>query len=209
MFYRVIRRLGVLDVTRLMHLPAGECHGRRCPEGYEIRFIQRDELELLLKEERISSQVGNVNALDDSRRALVAAFHKGRVVSFAWFAKQAIEANDNFSRAAHLGISIDMPDGTAFVFNAWTDRDHRGKRLIAALLTWATRNRVCGAWSLLTMIDWTNEKSIKSFKHLGMQTLGHVYRLGRGRWQVSLVPESAGRIGFRVAEDAPGFKLAW
>ncbi len=208
-FYRIVRHFGVFDVTQLLHLSAGRCLDQPCPKGYEIRCIGADELEQLLAEQRISTQVGKPGELRDSRRAIVAAFHDGRVVSFAWLATQTIDGSDNYSRSRHLGTSIDMPDGTAFVFNAWTDPDHRGKRLLAALLTWATHNRVCGAWSLLTMIDWTNEKSYRAFRHMGMRELGFVYRLGAGRWQLSLIPESAGSFGLGVAKDAPGFKWAW
>jgi hypothetical protein len=206
--YRLIRRLGVLDVTRLMHLPTTECHDECCPAGYEIRCVPAEELAQLLRERRISPQVGTPDMSAGGRCELVAAFHDARVVSFAWFASQSVAGAANFSRAAHLGTSVDMPEGTAFVFNAWTDQQHRGKRLIAAIMTWAIRNRVCGACSLLTMIDWTNEKSIRAFAYMGMRPIGNIYRFGRGPLQISLVPGAAAGLGVRVAEDAPGLKWA-
>ena len=207
--YRLVRRLGILDVTQLLHLPAGNCHHQPCPQGYEIRCVGTDELTQLLTEKRISAQVVGGSRRGAARRVLVAAFYQGRAVSFAWLARQTISGDENFSRAEHLGTSIEMPDGMAFVFNVWTDHEHRGKRLIAALLTWATDNRASGAWSLLTMVDWTNHASRRAFRHMGMQELGFVYRLGRGRLQLSLIPESVARIGLRVAQDAPGLKWAW
>ena len=72
-------------------------------------------------------------------------FHDGRVVSFVWFVSQTVEASDNVSRAAHLGISVDLPDGTVFVYNAWTDPDQRGRRLAGLALAFAVRHRVLGA----------------------------------------------------------------
>ena len=206
--YRLIRRLGVLDVTQLMHLPTTECQDESCPVGYEIRCVQAEELARLLSDQRISPQVGSPEMYGGGRRALVAAFHDARVVSFVWLASQSIAGAANFSRAAHLGTSIEMPEGTAFVFNAWTDQQHRGKRLIAAIMTWAIRNRVCGAWSLLTMIDWTNDKSIRAFAYMGMKPIGNIYRCGRGPLQISLIPGAAARLGLTVAEDAPGLKWA-
>lgn len=206
--YRGVRRAGVVDISRLMHLPASECRHRSRPDGYQVHSVGKAELEDLLTRKLIPKQVGCPKDLLGDRRALVAAFHEDRVVSFAWFAKQTIDAKDNFCRTEQLGTSVDMPDGTAFVYNAWTDPEHRGKRLIAAVLSYALRNRVAGAWSYLASIDWINDKSIRAFTYLGMQSLGTVVRIGRGPLQVSLTPASARRLGLRIAEQAPGLKVA-
>jgi ribosomal protein S18 acetylase RimI-like enzyme len=206
--YRCIRRLGVVDITYLMHLPANECRYHARPVGYQIRTITSGELASLLAAGRISEQVGKPQDLDDHRRSLVVAFADQQVVSFVWFAKQAIEARDNYSRTVHLGTSVDMPDGTAYVYNAWTAPEHRGRRLVAAIVAHALRNRVAGAWSFLASIDWTNQKSMSAFEFIGMQKLGLVVRFGRGPLQLSLVPAAARRLGLRIAENVPGLKVA-
>lgn len=207
--YRGIRRLGIVDVTQLMHLPSGELQDQRRTDGYEIRGIQADELSELIQSKRVSEQVGNAQALEDGRHAVLAAFHGDRAVSFVWFANRTVAAADNYSRASHLGTSIDMPDGTVFVYNAWTDPDHRGKRLIGSIMAYAIRHRVVGACSLLTSIDWTNQKSIRAFEFIGMHSLGSVVRFGRGPLQVSLTPSEAERLGVRVGADAPGYRVAF
>lgn len=207
LLYAFIRRFGVMDVTRLMHVSTTQCDDTLCPEGYEIRGAQMGELAELIRVGSAPQHLGDARNVDDARRAVILTFCGGRVVSFLWLATEAIPGTDNFSRAAHLGTSIEMPDGTGFVYNAWTDPEHRGKRLIAAMLNWATCNRVMGTKSLLTMIDWTNSRSIRAFEHLGMRSLGSIYRMGRGPLQVSLLPASAGKIGLRLGADAPGIKL--
>ena len=207
--YRVVRRLGVVDVTRLLHLPQSGCHQENCPDEYVVRTVSQDELTELRRLKLVPRQAGKPKHLADKRRSLVAVFHGDEVVSFLWMAKQAIDGENNYSRSVHLGTSIDMPDGTAFVYNAWTSPKHRGKRLIAVMMCWAVRNRVAGAWACLTMIDWTNTKSIRAFHHVGMRPLGFVIRIGRGPLQISLVPNAARRIGLRVADKAPGVKMAW
>ncbi|MFK8114140.1 MAG: hypothetical protein AB8B91_18205 [Rubripirellula sp.] len=208
LLYRGIRRAGIVDITCLMHLPANECRYRSRTSGYEIRSIDKAELKELIASKRIPAAVGDPQDLSDGRRALVTAFHENRVVSFTWFAKQAIDGKDNFSRTEHLGTSVDMPDGTAFVYNAWTAPEHRGKRLVAALLAYALKNRVAGAWSFLASIDWTNHRSLRAFSFLGMSQLGTVIRFGRGPLQVSIVPTAARRLGLRIAEKEPGVKVA-
>jgi RimJ/RimL family protein N-acetyltransferase len=207
-FYASIRRLGVLDVTRLMHVSAIQGDGEVCPSGYEIRNAHVGELAELMNSGLAPEQLGDPDEIDGTRRAAILTFHEGRVVSFLWLAKDNVRGEDNFSRSPHLGTSIDMPDGAGFVYNAWTDPEHRGKRLIAAMLHWATDNRVMGTTSLLTMIDWTNSQSIRAFQHLGMQSLGSIYRVGRGPLQISVLPKSASNVGLRLATDAPGVKVS-
>ena len=56
-------------------------------------------------------------------------------------------------------------------------------------------------------LDQSNVNS-PAFEHVGMQPLGTIVRFGRGPLQLSIVPESAKRIGIRVAKDAPGLNWA-
>ncbi len=169
--------------------------------------VDAEELARLLDSNRAPSQIGSPQSMADGRRVVVAAFAGENVVSFVWLAKQSVAATDNYSRARHLGTSIDLPPDTAFVFNAWTDPKHRGKRLIGALLTHAVENRILDTSSLVTSIDWTNEKSIRAFQFIGMRRLGTVIRIGRGRLQLSFVPRVR-RLGLRIAQEAPGVKFA-
>ena len=207
LLYAGIRRLAVLDVTRLLHVHVTSYDDAVCPAGYEIRGTHSSELASLIRDGNAPEHLCDLRNLDDTRKTAILTFHDGRVVSFLWLAKESVAGKDNFSRATHLGTSIEMPDGTGFVYNAWTDPDHRGKRLIAAMLNWATCNRVMGTTSLLTMIDWTNSRSIRAFEHLGMNQLGSIYRFGRGSAQISLLPESASKLGLQLAADAPGVKI--
>ncbi len=209
LMYRLVCRLGIVDVACLMHLPQSGCKKVACPEGYTVRSVTQEELEDLLKTKRVNRQVGKAKLLADKRRALVAVFHEDKVVSFMWMAKQAIDSKNNYSRSVHLGTSIDLPDGTGFIYNAWTSPKHRGKRLVGVMCSWAVRNRVVGAWACLMMADWTNKKSVRAFHYVGMRHLGYVIRIGRGPLQISLVPNAAQRIGLRVADHAPGMKMAW
>ncbi len=205
--YRLIRRLGIMDVSRLMQLRKSDCRQTDLAEGYDLRLVTAAELDRLLETGRVATQVGEPEILCDAGRAIVAAFQGDRVVSFLWLARDAISAADNYSRAPHLGTSLVLPEGTAFVFNAWTNPDHRGKRLIASLLAYAIGHQVLGANTLLTTIDWTNQKSIRAFGYLGMKKLGTIVRMGQGRLQFSLIPR-LDRLGLQIAQDTPGYTMA-
>ncbi|MGB7344386.1 MAG: hypothetical protein WBD20_09250 [Pirellulaceae bacterium] len=207
--YAVVRRLRIIDVTQFLHLPQGNTLSVACPHEFTVRTVNENELATLTKSNLIDPMVGDASRLRHPRRALIAVFSGEQVVSFLWLANEAVDSRDNYSRSEHLGTSINMPDGTVFIYNAWTSPEHRGKRLIAAMVSWGLHNRVLGAHACLTMIDCTNDRSIRAFEHLGMQRLGWTTRIGCGRFQFSIVPSKAKRFGLKIADSAPGVKLAW
>ncbi|MEL6108659.1 MAG: hypothetical protein AAFU85_21850 [Planctomycetota bacterium] len=206
--YALVRHFGVVDVRWLLHAPSQHIAPAQQPAGYEIRCVPMGELAELIRAGRVDRRVGDYRTLEHADRRLIAAYKGSRIVSFAWLANQTLAGRDNASRWRHLGTSVEVPDGSSFVYNAWTDPDHRGNRLVAALLRWALRNGVGGAWSVATMIDWTNDESKRAFQQLGMRRLGLVIRIGRGPLQFSLLPAAATSVGMRVGRDAPGVKLA-
>jgi hypothetical protein len=208
LLYAAAGRLGILDAKLVMHAREPDIAGDGAPNGYEIAVFDQDSLAGFLRNGRAPQSIGNPQRLDDPRLALIVAISGGRVVSFVWIARDLVAGDQNFSRAVHLGTSVAMPEGTSFVFNVWTDPEHRGKRLISVLLHQVTARRMLGTRALLTMIDWTNRPSIRAFEHFGMTQLGTICRLGRGRLQLSLVPKAARQRGYLLADAAPGWKFA-
>jgi predicted GNAT family acetyltransferase len=207
LLYRGLRPLRLVDVTHLMHLPTCESRVNSNAPGYEIRMLKSVELESHRQAGTAPNHIGTID--DSNRRAIVVATKDGEIVSFLWLVRHCVDAKDNYARTAHLGTSIEMPAGTAFVYNAWTHPKHRGQGLVGTLAAYAIRNRVLSAWALLTSIDWTNRASLKAFEKLGMRSLGIVVRFGLGPLQFSVTPKSARRLGLRVAESAPGAKIAF
>ena len=206
--YTLLRRLGIVDVRWLMHAPSKHLAPVERPSGYEIRCVPMGELAELARAGRVNRQVGDYRTLEHGDRRLVAAFKDSRIVAFVWLANQTLSGADNASHSSHLGTSIELPDGSSFLYNAWTDPAHRGRDLTASLLRWALRNGVGGTWSVATMVDWTSEGSLRAFHQIGMRRLGLVIRVGRGPLQFSLLPAAATAVGLRVGVDAPGVKLA-
>ncbi len=205
--YRLIRRLRVIDATCLLQMDTPHRDASvSLADGYRIERIGAKALAEHLEKATVEAQVGTPDKLGCDERCLVGVTAGDRLVSFLWIAKDHIAGNDNYSRAPHLGTSIDLPQSAVFVYNAWTDPDHRGKRLVAAQLQYILKHRLLEAQSLVTSIDWTNKKSIRAFEHFGMQRLGTVVRIGRGPVQVSFVPKLAS-LDLRVAADAPGLRI--
>lgn len=232
--YRAIRRLHVMDVTCLLHATADQAAvaaaQRRSmgleSEAFVARAIERDQLRQLLQEGRIDPIVGSGIVHTDASREhgpgdqwLFGMWDGDRVVSFVWAATGYIPATENFSRSAHLGSSLNMPAHCGFLFNAWTDQDHRGRGLMATLLQKLIRDDALELklhdWFATT--DWTNAASQSTFYKSGFERVGRLYRVGRGRMQASVVPDLERRMKETVltesnrqkpgiALDAPGLR---
>ncbi|PHQ31817.1 GNAT family N-acetyltransferase [Rhodopirellula bahusiensis] len=231
--YRAIRRLHVMDVTCLLHATSEPSNGgddarivHAGSDGLSFRAIGEDELQQLRRESLIDSTVGtgiaHTNRTTDHGSGdqwLYGVWKQDCVIAFVWAATGYIPASENYSRSVHLGSSLTMPPHCGFLFNAWTDPEHRGRGLMAALLRKLTvedaLNLNLHDWFATT--DWTNIASQRTFQKSGFERVGRLYRLGRGRMQASLVPDlerrmkatlllDAARQKPRIASDAPGLR---
>ncbi len=204
LLYRLIRRLHLSDVTRLMHWDGTPVQWPAPPAGYCVRVLEDDEIVKRCGRDGAPETLSDGSELPRRDRVCVATFFDDRLVSYLWLGRGHIEAENNFSRSPHLGTSLDLPHATGFVYNAWTHPDHRGRRLIGGMLGYVTEHRLLGTTTLLTTMDWTNESSRRAFAHIGMRSMGLIWRLGHGRWQLTFVPRTPRVTGLRLATTAPG-----
>ncbi|MEM6364922.1 MAG: hypothetical protein AAF539_15900 [Planctomycetota bacterium] len=217
--YRVIGRLGVLDITRLTMASTTDLRrNHRCESADDVTtaWIDPKQLDELRDANLIDTIVGAypvefdiecatpsmpfdpcMRALSTidvrSRRQLVGRFKGHRVVSFLWLAYHHVPASDNYSRASHLGSSLTLPTDTAFVYNAWTDANERGRGHLGHLLHFVATHPAPGddhaAKLLLATSDWTNESSLRAFHKSQFKGAGVIIRAGRGPWQWTRVPD--------------------
>ncbi len=211
--YQATRRAGLLDVVRLMTLP-GDVHRKKFEvAGYDFSMPTDVELRRAIDAGEVSPAVGLPSKLRDGKHRVVVARAgndpASHVAAYLWLCSDRVDADDNFSRASHLGTSLQLPAGGAFIYNAWTSPQHRGRSLIAAMLEHAVTQHVLGAREFITTMDWTNESSRRAFAKLGMQDRGLIWRCGRGWLQFTLVPRSIDVSELRLAESAPGLKVAF
>lgn len=228
--YRGVRRLHVIDVTCMLHANATTIEAARHSLHHDphraSRLIRASELADLRSENRINPVVGAGvgDLLADNRHApggkcLIGTFDGDRVVSFLWVATGYVPASENFSRSQHLGSSLQLPSHTGFVYNAWTDPDHRGQGCIAGML-WHLIG--CDAFDLrlndlFATTDWTNQASQRAFQKCGFENIGRLMRMGHRTWQISLVPDVQRRFQnatakpppINIAMDTPGLRWAW
>ncbi len=237
--YRGIRRAAVLDIKRLMHLPADRPTVSALPtasalptvsalptgaevwdqatvptpaanplRGYSFSTLTAGELQTLLGSGTAPQSIGRPELLMDGRQNLVVAFQGRQLVAYVWLARSWVPAEENFSRSRHLGTSLQLPEGSVFAHTAYTSVEHRGRRLLGGLLSWARAGGVPTSEQMFATMDWTNEASRRAFVHLGFQQVGLIYRMGRGAVQFSLYPGAANRLGLQVAACGGGFRWA-
>lgn len=206
--YRAIRPCSVLDITELYHLPTSECRQSSRIDGYRIEVVDSAGLDDLAERSNLPDTLLANADFDDDRR-IVLAVCDDAVVAHLCVVAGAVAAQENFSRTASLGTSLDLTPGTGFIFNAWTSPEHRGRRIMGSLAAYSVRHRVLECWALLTCVDWTNASSRKAFERLGMKSLGQIWRLGWGPFQLTVFPRSARRLGLQIASESPGWKLAF
>ncbi len=214
--YRLIRRVQLLDVVQLMHLPIASFDRTATDQWqwssrYSIDLPTADELRRALQIGTVGPDIGNPDKLESSRQTLVIVRCRDEgpaIIAFLWLCREQVLASENFSRALHLGTSLTMPPGCAFIYNAWTAPQHRGRGLVAAMLAHVIHHTGYSVDAFLTTMDWTNDSSRRAFAKIGMHHLGYIWRCGGGVFQFSLVPKLGGHSQLQIAASAPGLKLA-
>ncbi|GAA5505708.1 hypothetical protein [Novipirellula caenicola] len=206
--YTLARRLQIADATRLMYLKSADFRSPVLADGYSIRSPDEGELFELIQAGKAPAPIGSPRNISGQRRVVITTNRDNQVVSYLWIAIESVDANENFSRARHLGTSIDLPPRAGFLFNAWTHPDHRGQRLIGCMISHVFENRLSETDVLATTMDWTNERSCRAFSHVGMKPIGTIIRMGRGPLQLSLLPQTASQFGLQLANQVPGYKFA-
>ncbi|EMI18349.1 signal peptide protein [Rhodopirellula maiorica SM1] len=206
--YMLARRLQIAEATRLLYMKAADFRAPELADGYSMHSPSAEELSEWIQTGKAAEKTGSPQSISNQRRLVVATTRDNQVVSHLWIATESVDASDNFSRARHLGTSVDLPPRAGFLFNAWTHPDHRGKRLIGCMISHILENRLSETEVLVTTMDWTNERSCRAFAHVGMQPIGTVIRIGRGPLQLSLLPQTANQLGLKLARQAPGYKFA-
>lgn len=203
--YRFLCRLHFIDVTRLLYWEDTPVQWPALPVGYSVRVLGDEEIAKWCGREGTPETLLDTSGLPRRDRVCVAIVYGDRLVSYLWVGRGYIEAHNNCGQSAHLGTSVDLPEAAGFVYNAWTHPEHRGLRLIGVMLGHVSEHRLLGTTALLTTMDWTNESSRRAFTRIGMRSMGLVWRLGWGRFQLTFLPRISHIIDLHLAAPPPGY----
>lgn len=206
--YRILCRLNFIDVSRLLYGEGNPGQWPAPPDGYSIHVLDDEEIAEWHGRAGTPESLLDTSGLPRSDRLCVAIRHGDQLVSYLWLGRGRVEAHNNFGQSAHLGTAVDLPNATSFVYNARTHPEHRGLRLIGVMLGHISEHLLLGTTALLTTVDWTNESSRRAFGHIGMQSMGLVWRLGWGRFQLTFLPRIPHITDLHLAATTPGLVIA-
>lgn len=182
-----------LTVERLLSLSTGV--SPPSANDMETRWLTPTEVRAFANDPANDLSVEFCERIAWRRNRCFAVLDGGRLVSYAWYAVERIDPEDFF----RLGATL--PGDLAFNFKAYTRPEHRGRRFHSL----GTRAALAvlrgeGIRHILATVDWTNDRSLRSFARLGAERLGTLVRWRRlGRSRMRLPRAAFVRFpGFRV-----------
>jgi hypothetical protein len=184
---RIIEKLLRLEASELLYLDVVDLPSSiEIDSEFTFRFLTLSEVT------RFSQNPSNNLAKDfvartESRHDLcLAALHREQLASYSWYAMNSIEGLD------HIGVPMSYPTNVAYMYNAFTHPEYRGRRLYGAGIALALRKLTQqGVTNLITTINCSNFASLRSCRRLGFSNLGRIWTLGRGARRLALTPRAA------------------
>ena len=128
--YLAARKLMTFDVTVVVWL---ESRNLRLPgirdDEYTFRFLSPDDVCRLAVDESNDIPAQMAGRLRAERDYCMAAFSGERLASYAWFALDSIEAENNCGAQPKSGVAVSFPEQVAFLYKGFTHADFRGRKL--------------------------------------------------------------------------------
>jgi hypothetical protein len=118
--------------------------------------------------------------------------NKCQLASYSWYALNSIEGRH------HVGVPMSLPADMAYMYNAFTQPEFRGRRLYGAGIALALKALAeRGITRLVTSINTSNFSSLASCRRLGFRELGRLYTFGRGEHRRAMIPRAAKQLGIK------------
>ncbi len=118
------------------------------------------------------------------------------MASYSWYAQHAVLASENRGRKPGSGTPLRFPPNFAFLYNALTLPEHRGRALMANIHDFAARRFAEeGVTHFLTTTDWTNTPALRAMQGGGFRSIGIMWRFGFGSSVACVYPRAARRLG--------------
>ncbi|MGI9456895.1 MAG: GNAT family N-acetyltransferase [Aeoliella sp.] len=176
--YRLLTRVFTLDVTWLMVLDRelANTASSGCQADVTCRLLTPRDVEIysVLTDSELTPEIAN--RLRGGIDFCVGVFVAGELASYAWFALESIEAEQN--RGAHpaSGVGFTFPSHMAFMYKGYTLPDFRGRGLYRELPRAAFELLSShGVTAILSTADWSNAAALASCTRLGFHPIGRVW----------------------------------
>jgi hypothetical protein len=178
LLYRLLTRVVTLDVTWLMVLDRelAKTASNRCQGDVTSRLLTARDVETYSGHTDSELTPEIANRLRGGIDFCVGIFVEGELASYAWFALESIEAEQN--RGAHpaSGVGFMFPSHMAFMYKGYTLPAFRGRGLYRDVPRAAFELlNSHGVTAILSTADWSNATALSSCTRLGFRPIGRVW----------------------------------
>lgn len=189
--YRVIRRIGTADISRVFGIATGDLQAVSLEAPFSFEEVTSERIGELIESDPQFFNIAQATELDCDNIFCFVIFHKNKVATFAWLATGDVAAEFNHNGDLRAGLPVFLPLDTGFVYNVFVTPDHRGKRLYSAVMKeLASRMKERGVTRLILTTDATNTSSLKALHRMGFQDLGKAWLLRVGPFSMARYPSS-------------------
>jgi ribosomal protein S18 acetylase RimI-like enzyme len=164
---------------------------------FTYRFLRPEEVAKIAMDPANQLAVEFADRAFSGRDLCFVASHGDRVASYSWYAPGSIEGRH------HVGVAMSYPNDVAYMYNAFTHPDHRGRGLYGhgvALAAKALQDR--GVQRLITSVNRSNFASLRSCRRMGFKSLGQMWTFGHGQRRWAIVPSAAKNLGIQFGRTA-------
>jgi GNAT superfamily N-acetyltransferase len=163
----------------------------------DFRFLTPDDIRELAQDPLNDLGEAMADRLEAGHDLCFAAFDGERLVSYAWFALGAVEADHG------LGVAMSFPCDTAYLYKAYVHPDYRGRRLHQVTLRAAFAELSArGIARVVAMIEYGNVGSVRAHERLGFARLGRLVICGKGARPWEWFPRRAAEVGLMLGSRA-------
>lgn len=178
--YRVMRRFAIANQTLFFGCDLASLSGAPCPKGLAVVQWSENELRQHLGEEHYLDE-SHAIWLRDGQAICFAVMDEERLAGFAWIALGDVPAEMNHDGHPDTQLPLFLPDDTGFVFHVFILPAYRGRRLYAALMSYAAeRLPDHGVLKLLLTTECTNRSALRSVNRMGFREVGKAWLIKAG-----------------------------
>jgi len=173
--YRVMRRFAIANQTLFFGCNLESLSRVPCPEGLAV--VQWSENDLLQHQgEEHYLDESHATWLRDGQAICFAVMDEDRLAGFAWFALGDVPGEMNHDGHPDTQLPLFLPDDTCFVFHVFILPAYRGRRLYAALMSYAAEQLPDrGVRKLLLTTECTNRSALRSVNRMGFREVGKAW----------------------------------
>jgi hypothetical protein len=188
---RIAEKLLCLEVSELLYLDVGTLPSSiQIDPEFSFRFLTPSEVARFVQDPKHDLTEDFVSRAASGHDLCLAALHGERLASYSWYARNFIEGQH------HVGVPMTYPADVAYMYNAFTNPEYRGRRLFSMGIALALKELAeHGVAKLITTINSSNFASLQSCRRLGFSSVGRVLTIGRGTRRFARTPPAARQLG--------------